>query len=1106
MSREIDKVDSWLKQHQDHSLDTILDYLQEHQASSWQSGSRIPAETYLHLCPRLAEDVEAVVDLIYGEFLLRSEYFDTPRIDEFLFRFPQHKASLQKQLLLSTYLESEEDTAVESTPTLHASSNGKPVSTGKPFGEFELHEEIGHGGMGVVYRAWQPRLKRYVALKMILSGQFSSSDEISRFEREAQHAATLDHPRIVPVYGVGTHEGHHYFTMRLMTGGTLQEHLAKYSDPRKATQLLIELADAVHHAHMHGILHRDLKPANVLFDEQGQPYLSDFGLARRFDQSTGNTFSQQFVGTPGYMAPEQIRGNVREITTAVDIHALGAVFYAMLTGKPPYATLSFLESMNRTQFHEPDKPRQIRSSIPCDLETICMKCLEKKPAQRYPSADALKEDLECYLQGEPIQARSASQLERTLKWIRRNPAKTALAGILISALIVVSFFYRNAVTSQQAAMASDYINRIGLAERDWEANRPARTRTMLDACPESMRGWEWHHLNGRLRGNTRLLADSARASGAHYTPDGKGIVAVVAGEPCCIVYWDVASGQVVKRLPIEGMQSKTYFLYPSPCGGWLVVGSNEQGRLYRVHQDRLELMSELSGTHVRMAAFDRKTQMLAVFSADDRICCYRLPESKAIGPAIAVPRNTMALAWNHDGTQLFSSSDISNKETPYVQVWDPVKGERVRRISGLRDPAYTLTVSPDGKYLAFGAYAGDDRMGRFGDVRLYNLKEEKIEDTLAAGKGHVTHLAFNATSNRLTAVSRDNSIRSWRLYNSEGKVSLVLEQHGLTEGIHHLHFHPDGNQFVTTKEQDGVRLWDARNMGNSQSFQISPKAHSLMALASSPDGKYLAMVDGYYHLHLWDTQSQTVRWTVQAHSAFINAVCFSPDGKLLATGGRDYRVRFWDVADGKPNGRSITIWSHVNSLAFVDDRSLVLGCKAGMLQQWDVQDRTLLRSFPVHKEEVYLAVSPDTQKIVSGDRQGRLIRWDLPGWTRSVFETDLNAVNAITWHPSLEQIAVAGKVGTDQVVVHFATASRKELLRQRSHAKHITGLAYSPDGKRFISSGNDQFVLVSDPLAGNEILQLHGHTQGVNAVTYSLDRRSIYSISWDGFLRKWLSD
>jgi tetratricopeptide (TPR) repeat protein len=392
------------------------------------------------------------VDDVIASYVEAVEAGQAPDRAAWLARYPELQAELaaffqDQDCLDHVFTDAQQAAGATTGPGTHV----------RYVGDYELLEEIARGGMGVVFKARQLSLGRTVALKMILSGQFASGQEVGRFQREAEAAANLDHPHLVPIYEIGIHEGIHYFSMKLIEGGNLSQHIPRLlQDARASAQLLRTVARAVDHAHQHGLLHRDLKPGNILLDAQAQPHVTDFGLAKRVagPAGAGATQSGAIVGTPSYMAPEQAAGS-KGLSTAADVYALGAILYHLLTGRPPFVGATPLETLLQVVECEPPRPSSLQAGVDRDLETICLKCLHKDPERRYPGAAALADELTRYLNGEPIHARPVGPAERLWRWARRRPWPAALAAALCLSVVVgfglVTWQWRRAAEESRRA-------------------------------------------------------------------------------------------------------------------------------------------------------------------------------------------------------------------------------------------------------------------------------------------------------------------------------------------------------------------------------------------------------------------------------------------------------------------------------------------------------------------------------------------------------------------------------------------------------------------------------------------------------------------------------
>jgi predicted Ser/Thr protein kinase len=389
------------------------------------------------------------------------------------------------------------------------------------FGDYEILEELGRGGMGVVYKARQISLNRPVALKMIRAGLLAGDDDLRRFQNEAEAVALLDHPGIVPVYEVGELDGQRYFSMKLIEGGGLAPLPEAYrDDPRAAARLVADAAEAMAHAHARGVLHRDLKPANLLIDAAGRPHVTDFGLAKRLAEQVELTQSGAILGTPAYMSPEQAAGRRGTITTAADVYGLGAVLYSLLTGKAPFGGNSLVETLDAVRVAAPAPPTRLNAKVPRDLQTICLKCLEKDPRRRYATAQGLADDLRAWLENRPIAARPAGVLERGALFARRRPALAA-AYLLAAAVVSLAAFggtsawlWRAAERARAEAEAArsrlaavEYGRTVEAAHQEWRDDDVAGTIALLDGTRPELRGWEWRYVHSLCHPELTTIVD-----------------------------------------------------------------------------------------------------------------------------------------------------------------------------------------------------------------------------------------------------------------------------------------------------------------------------------------------------------------------------------------------------------------------------------------------------------------------------------------------------------------------------------------------------------------------------------------------------------------------
>jgi len=429
----------------------------------------------------------------------------------------------------------------------------------RSFGDYELLEEIARGGMGVVYKARQASLDRIVALKMLLFGPLAGPEFVQRFRTEAAAAASLQHPNIVAIHEVGFREGQHFFAMDYVAGQSLTQIVQ--DGPllaRRAAGYVKTIAEAIQYAHERGILHRDLKPSNVLIDEFDQPRVTDFGLAKRLEKETDLTLSGQVLGSPNYMAPEQAAARRGQVGKRSDVYSLGAILYHLLTGQPPFVALTVAETLQQVRNVEPTSPRVSNPHLARDLETICLKCLEKEPVRRYATAQELADELGRFLNKEPILARPVGRLEKVWRWCRRNPVPAALIALVTLVFLAgfagVAWQEQNARKARDLAQRRLYAAQMNQAFRAWDVSSLDVARALLNSQrplrgAEDLRGADWRWLWTLCRSEVKAELPTQgewQLLAAEPSPDGRRVA--TAGYSKNIVIYDLESGRNLQTL------------------------------------------------------------------------------------------------------------------------------------------------------------------------------------------------------------------------------------------------------------------------------------------------------------------------------------------------------------------------------------------------------------------------------------------------------------------------------------------------------------------------------------------------------------------------------
>jgi eukaryotic-like serine/threonine-protein kinase len=984
------------------------------------------------------------------------------------------------------------------------------------FGDYEIESELARGGMGVVFRARQASLNRPVALKMILAGQLADETDVKRFYTEAEAAANLDHPGIVPIYEVGQHEGQHYFSMGYVEGQSLAQRLAAGPLlPRQAAALLVKVAEAIEYAHSRGVIHRDLKPGNILLDRSGNPRVTDFGLAKKLHSDSGLTGSGQIMGTPSYMPPEQAGGDRGAVGPAADVYALGATLYALVTGRPPFQAATAMDTVLQVIGAEPVPPRRLNPALERDLETICLKCLEKEPAKRYPSAAALGEDLQRFLAGEPIVARPVTGAERAIKWARRRPAIAGLTGLVavVASLGLggVLWQWRAAVRarniaenrrieaddrrkeaeqarareSEQTALAEQrlYDVRMNLVQRYWEDyNGTVFLRNLYEELPASptaadRRGFEWSYWQRKIAsGHINLEAHGEFIAGAAFSPDGQRVAWVTRDGT--IPEWDVTAGRKVRTIARRAH----------------LVAYHADGRLFALSQDddSVTVSDATTGEQAFRLRGDSIALGALVFRRDGR----RLAAWIERGPIkvwdTADGRETLALtrpnlrsagvALSSDGRHLASADSDG-----VVRVYDASSGREIRALRGHQGYVYGIAFSTDGRTLAS---CGIDKT-----VRLWDAATGQETRNLKGHTQPVMSVAF-ATDGHLASASEDLTIKIWDA--EAGAEVHTLKAH--TDAPTMVVFSPDGKRLVSIGRDRSLKLWDAANA--QEPLTLKGHAGYIYSLAFSPGGERLASACVDKTVRLWDLAAGREIHTLAGHERDVNSVAFSPDGRTLASASWDRTVRLWDAA----TGREIrVIRGRASKLAFHGEGAL-LGYVTGdhWLKVWDPETGREVSTLQGNSNDVIsVAPSPDGRQLACAytNRGVKILDAATGREIRTLTVKDESLLTfSVAYSPDGRYLASGGSNGT---LILWDADTGREIRTLQARTSLIYAVAFSPDGSRLVNTNSDGTINVWDTITGLETLTLKGHRGDVSSVAFSADGRLLASGSIDGTLKIW---
>lgn len=1148
-------MDSIIQRFQDSPLGAV-DFLHQHSAvtpeqcceviefelaSKAAVGQPFQIETYVVGCPIVADSEDSLLRLILAEHRLRPT-----SLGEVSQRFPQLSDAVRKRLeqAVGTVVTTEsqeqagETIAVPPTPSANRRSPHQPKHspaelvtrefTGGSAGsqasvpprassvpeliasDYQIEEMIAQGGMGVVYRAHQVSLNRDVALKMIRSAALASEAEIRRFQVEAEAAAKLNHPGIVPIYEVGESNDCPYFSMELLDGGSLEQMTGPAKlPPREAVSLLANVADAVHFGHERGIIHRDLKPSNILLDAGGRPKVADFGLAKDLGRDQGMTASGTLLGTPSYMAPEQALGKLEDVGPRADVYALGAILYFLLTEQPPFLGEGFLETIQQVIEHTPVSPDRMAAGVDRDLSTICMKCLEKRPKDRYGSAADLAADLRRWRDDLPIVARKPSTFNRLRKWVRRHAALSGLTAVLALVLIIASISVTlswwktrsaeqslaeqsNQLEKAQGELATEIVKGQRLkevervrAEQDlrnayatkvrelnvaWAAADLKKMRQLLDETGQgemaNLRGVEWHIQDYRAHADLLTLNFRSPCRQVAINRDGNRVVGLTSN----VSLWDAVSGKRISEWAV-----------PMSCAAF-----DAEGQLVAMG----EKLSK--GSRLRICSAVDGSEQVHADIGEEPIDCIGFA-----GARVVLATGAKLILCDRDGSQAVNLTGhtgritdlaihatggiaVTTSDDNSVRVWDLQHGVELRRLENAA-AVECLDLHADGVLLAGG---------QANTLSLWNVQTGEKLKSLPRQEGRIHDVCFGAPSQRLLfSANEQNVIQAWSL-NTESVVATFKghERAVLALGASG----PTG--LIASGSMDGtVKIWSERLPERRRQLAHSNAVATSVDFNSRGDMLVRGFDSGEVHA-VSVPDAQTIRH-IPATAGAIHELRFSPTDNTLAI-ATDAATLLCPMDEQTPQPQ--VIGAGAVSVDFdMQGKLLASAGRDGVVRIHRLDSGALLNSLP-KQDEVPTDVDllPDGRRVLVASQSG-ITLWEVAtGDLLWSLDTEKHTADLEVRRDG-KQFAVARYDG--RIKLFDLQQQPKEPMRVLvGHAQGVTAVRYSQDGRRLATASDDLTVRIWQVEDGVELLALADHPASSVDVALHPGNRYLASVSLGG--------
>ena len=1033
-----------------------------------RAGEVARVEEFLENHPVLARNDEAVLELIHAEVSTRNDMGQRPTLEEWEVRFPRLLPRMERIVSLRSVFDSEMPTLTDSSAGTAEPRAPEQQQDGRlRIGNYQILQEIGRGGMGVVYRARQANLSRIVALKMILAGEHAGLRERARLRNEAQAAAQLMHPNVVQIFEIGEHEGLPFLAMEYVAGGNLTRTLRAMPQAfRWSARMTETMARAIHVAHQRGIVHRDLNPSNILIAIDGTPKISDFGLAKFLVDDKGLSVSGVILGTPSYMAPEQVSGNGQTIGPAADIYALGALLYEMLTGAAPFRGFTPMETLCQVMEAELVPPSRLRHGVPEDLETICLRCLDRDPARRYASAENLAEDLKRFQENQPIRARRTSKLQQAIQWSHRQPTAARLLGLcflLLFTLLGVVIAYSLYVTQQNHLAEHNFSQAIKLNS----AISIEREKVKFDEGKAARRSYDAQlfQIKQSIAAGEIELAQELFKLVAPTANDSRGFE---------LLY--------LKRL-IER-------------AAWLPEGQERKATSLAVSSREVRLVSGGSSGDLTVWDLDRKT--------------HRNLQGKHNAPVFKVA----IVAGDETRRGAIASLSVAGNSAVQLKLWETDTGKPTATLHCGPLQAPDVQFSPDGSWLTLHGLSPDGHEGHSSVWKLNSTGPPTEPPTRIRGS---YKLGFSPDSKLLAVGGGDGRVR---LHVMAGARNVheppVLEQRPGGQ-VSALAFSRDGSCLAAGRQDRGLTVWDV-STGRILAH-YTDQAGPIVFVEFCLDGKALVGWEGTDALWTRTLDQPGSRRLLPGVEDQINSVCLSSDGRLLAAAVRNHPVIVWNLSTGTAERSYLANNRSVEQVEFTsDNRSLILRCK-DRLRVWRFRDTPdQPRPLAGHEKEAWaLAFSPELDPahrpiLASGSDDHTIKLWDVDSerelLTLSGHSQTVTSLAFFHSDDRLVSVSLDGKVilwdltrnGPDGLLIQ---ASSRIL---HAYDDSLRAVSVSSDDHHLAVAGTSGLIHILDATDTSVQADLAGHTGPVYALAYSKHPRVLASASADGSVRWWDPD